>query len=177
MADGQPMLQYALKIIFWGIIPAALIYFRLIKKIRTGFTLGVICLSAASGLIAMATVQRIAVGDPATVFIRELNSGSYENALRSYKILIQYGPDFLQRVKSEHIQDEAFFQRVREGADEEYRSIAERICNECAAGKYQPEEASDKLRHALKLLAMSESVGISHMELKEKLEAMLKQYE
>lgn len=167
------MIEVAVKIIFWAALPAFAIYFRIRKKIRTGFTIGIIFISLAAGLITTATVRRASGGDPVKTFVAKLNDCDYEGALRSYKIVVQYGPAYLQQIKPTDVTNPALYEQVRAAAADDYVSIANKLYSECQKGVDEKDAAADKLTHALKLLAMAESIGAPAPKLKADIQTLL----
>ncbi|MDR3237158.1 MAG: hypothetical protein LBT84_01510 [Spirochaetia bacterium] len=167
--------SYLLQAVFYLLIPITAIFFRYKKKITTGFALGVSFSSFALGLLSVATVVR---ADPLAEFMREINhkNMNYEEAKRKYKIIVQGGPNHLEKIKTEDIIDPSVFQKIKEDTASDYKKTAGDIYKSCAlkdVTEDQLRENTAKLKHALKLLEMSESIGIPQNELKNKIEEKL----
>ena len=159
--------------VFYIVIPLAALFFRFKKKISTGFAAGIILSSFMLGLLTVATVVRV---DQVDAFMREVNYKNYEEAKRSYKILIQSGPQYLEKIKYDEIIDQAFFERIKKDIASEYEDVARRYYSEyslapdadCSAVSSE-EEKLNNLKHAYKLLDLSNSIGIRHEDLEKKL--------
>jgi len=166
MADNA--LRYLLEAVFYLLIPFAALFFRYKKKITTGFAAGVILSSFALGLISVATAAR---NDPVSAFMKEVNLKNYDEAKRRYKIIIQYGPDYLNKINEADIVDLSFFKKIKEDKAGEYIKIAKDSYESCSFENDSAKEAGlDKLKHALRLLSMAESIGHPYPELKDKIE-------
>jgi len=160
------VLRHLLEAIFYLLIPLIAILFRYKKKITTGFAIGLALSSFVLGLISVATVVR---NDPITAFMKEVNLKNYDEAKRSYKIVIQHGADYLKKINEADIVDLSFFEKIKEDTAAEYIKIAKDNYESCSSDSDR-ETGLNKLKHALKLLSMSESIGRPDNELKEKIE-------
>ena len=164
----ENLLRYLLEIIFYLCIPLTALFFRYRKKITTGFAVGVSLSSLILGLISVATVTR---NDPVSVFMKEVNLKNYDEAKRSYKIIVQHGSDYLNKINEADIIDLSFFKKIKEDTAGEYIKIAKDNYESCSFEDDSDKKAAlDKLKHALKLLSMSESIGRPYPELKDKIE-------
>jgi len=161
-------LRHLLEAIFYLIIPLTALFFRYKKKITTGFAIGIALSSFALGLISIATAVR---NDPVSAFMKEVNLKNYDEAKRSYKIVIQHGVDYLNKINETDIIDLSFFKKIKEDTAAEYIKIAKDNYESCSFENDSTGEANlDKLKHALKLLSMAESIGQPNPELKDKIE-------
>lgn len=171
MHDMKDMLQMGLKVVFYFIIPAVVIYFRIKKKIKTGFAVGILMLSFILGVLFSASFQQ----DPVEQFMNNINNNSSETK-KSLKILIQYGPEYLHKIDENKIIYPDVYKKLKDELIYEYSSIAEDYYN-----KYSIEETGDcseyvakknifeNLLHGMKLIEYSESIGGRHEELKKRL--------
>ncbi len=172
MTDGSENIFYLLKVIFWGIIPAMCIFFRLKKKIRTGFTAGLILLSVMFSFIVMATVQRERAGDPVKNFVQEVNAGNYEGAVYAYRLLIQAGPSAVEKLDEKDLLDPEMYRKIRTETGAMYRSIAEKYIK-AAEETESSEEKTARLKHAETMLLMAGYTGAADDSLLKKTEALL----
>ncbi|MCL2025728.1 MAG: hypothetical protein FWG92_02855 [Leptospirales bacterium] len=164
-------LRHLLEAVFYIVIPIIAIFFRIKKKITTGFAVGIAFSSFALGLISVATAVK---NDPVSAFMQEVNLKNYEEAKRNYKIVVQYGDAYLNKINEADIIDLSFFQKIREETASEYIKIAKDYYESCSPENDSiKDEDLHKLKHALKLLSMAESIGRPHQELKEKIEKKL----
>lgn len=158
MTDSSDNIFYLLKIIFWGIIPALCLFFRLKKKIRTGFTAGLILFSVMFSFIVMATVQRGRAGEPVKNFVHELNAGNYDGAAYAYKVLVQAGPEEMEKLDEKDLLDPEMYRKIRTETGTLYRSIAEKYIK-AAKETVVPEDRTGKLKHARTMLLMAGYTG------------------
>ena len=161
-------LRYLLEAVFYLLIPLTALFFRYKKKVTTGFAVGITLSSLILGLISVATTVR---SDPVPLFMREVNLKNYDEAKRGYKIIIQHGPDYLNKINEADIIDLSFFEKIKKDTADEYIKIAKDNYESCSFEDDSNREAGlDKLKHALKLLSMSENIGYPQPELKSKIE-------
>ena len=189
MENVMSMVQTGLKAVFWFLIPGAVVYFRYKKKITTGFAAGLIVTSFFLGLFASATVQE-ARTDPVDEFIAEMNDNTGE-AKKALKILVQYGPEYLEKVDETKIIYIDRFKQIKQELIVEYEEIAREyyatysVDGEVDCGKYITQKNNfGYLLHAMKLIEYSESLGGKHdvfkKNLKEKIDRLrpvIDQYE
>ncbi len=172
MENWHDFLKILIKVVFIVIVPVFIVYFRVKKKISTGFAFGAIIMSLVVSLMGVASVYE----DPADIFIREMNAGNYEESKRLYKIIIQGGPEKIEEVDENKIIYRENFSRIKSELISEYEKIAERIYNtvsvdeveDCADIVKQEKNLSD-LKHALNLVNYSKSIGGSNETLHENL--------
>jgi hypothetical protein len=160
-------------VIFYLIIPAIMIYFRLRKRIATGFALGVVFLSFILGIITVSSFEP----DPLQTFYSEINHKHFQKARAVYKVLIQYGPEQLKQVKRERIVYLDEFDAMVQGIYEEYISLVKKISGEISINcdipcrkKSEIEKSIAKLKHALTLLEYAQSIGEDKPELRKLLD-------
>lgn len=171
MGETTEFIRLGLKVIFYFILPGIVIYFRIRKKINTGFAVGVLLLSFVIGVLTSASFQK----DPVDLFINQINNNASE-AKGSLKILIQYGPEYIEKIDENKIIYKDEFKKLKAELIKEYSSIAQDFYN-----KYTVKESTDcseyltqknyygYLLHAMKLINYSESIGGRHEELKNRL--------
>lgn len=165
-------IQIIIKVMFMAIVPAFIIYMRIKKKVSTGFALGAIIMSFIVSLIGVASVYE----DPADIFLKEINSGNYEESKRLYKIIIQGGPEKLAEVDENKIIYREHMGRIKQDLIAEYEEIAKRIYESVSlkevAGCSELVEQNKKLKdlkHASKLMGYADSIGGGNPVLSEKL--------
>lgn len=172
MENWHEFLKILIKVVFIVIVPVFIVYFRVKKKIGTGFAFGAIIMSLIISLIGVASIYE----DPADIFIKEMNSGNYEESKRLYKIIIQGGPEKIEEVDENKIIYRENFSRIKSELISEYEKIAERIyktvsvdqAEDCADIVKQEKNLGD-LKHALNLVNYSMSIGGSNQRLFESL--------
>jgi hypothetical protein len=165
MENWHEFLRILIKVVFIVIVPAFIIYFRVKKKIKTGFAFGAIIMSLVVSLMGVASIYE----DPADIFIKEMNAGNYEESKRLYKIIIQGGPEKIAEVDENKIIYREHFSRIKNELIAEYEEIAERIyknasveeVEDCGNLVKQEKNLSD-LKHALNLVNYSISIGGSN---------------
>jgi len=168
MENRYEFLHMIIKLVFIVLVPSFIIFFRIKKKVSTGFALGAIFMSFVISIISVASLYE----DPADIFIREINAGNYEESKRLYKIIIQGGPDKLAEVNENKIIYKDNLSRIKRELISEYEEIAERIyksvsvdeVDDCADMVLQ-EKNLKKLKHALNLVNYSMSIGSSNQML------------
>lgn len=166
------IIKIIIKIFFVGIVPAFIVYKRIKKKISTGFALGSIITSFIIALVGVASIYE----DPENLFFKEINSGNYEESKRLYKIIVQGGPDKIAEVDETKIIYKEHLVRIKKELILEYEEIAKRIDEsvflnegaECFEFVEQNKKLKD-LKHALKLLKYSTSIGGENSVLFEKI--------
>ena len=167
----ENVLRHLLEAIFYILIPVIALFFRIKKKITTGFAVGIALSSFVLGLVSVATAVKT---DPVSAFMQEVNLKNYDEAKRNYKIIIQHGSDYLNKINEADIIDLSFFQKIKEDTAGEYIKIAKDYYESCSFENDSiKEDDLHKLQHALKLLLMSESIGRQDRELKGKIEEKL----
>ena len=172
MSDWMIILRVVLKILFWGLLPAVIIYYRYKKKLTTGFAIGSILTCLIFGLVSSATVEE----DPVDNFMYAVNMKEYDAAKKAYKIIIQSGPDELKKIPVKDIIDAAFFKKLKSDVITEYREIASRYIKTVEVKRVKKcdnviaeRKELHKLRHGLLLLDYAGSIGTDHDELKKQL--------
>ena len=168
MENRYEFLHMIIKLVFIVLVQSFIIFFRIKKKVSTGFALGAIFMSFVISIISVASLYE----DPADIFIREINAGNYEESKRLYKIIIQGGPDKLAEVNENKIIYKDNLSRIKRELISEYEEIAERIyksvsvdeVDDCADMVLQ-EKNLKKLKHALNLVNYSMSIGSSNQML------------
>jgi hypothetical protein len=172
MENWHEFLQILIKVVFIVLVPALIIYFRVKKKISTGFAFGAIIMSLVVSLMGVASIYE----DPADLFIKEINAGNYEESKRQYKIIIQGGPEKIAEVDENKIIYRENFSRIKNELIAEYEEIAERIYKtesvekvEDCADRVTQEKSLSSLKHALNLLNYSRSIGGTNTLLYEKI--------
>lgn len=174
MENWHEFLKMMIKVVFIVLVPALIIYYRIKKRVNTGFAIGAILMSFIISLIGVASIYE----DPADIFIKEINAGNYEESKRLYKIVIQGGPEKLAAIDENKIIYRENFAKIKSELITEYENIAARINNtvsvarvdDCSELVKQEKNLSD-LKHALNLVNYSMSIGGTNTELHEKLKA------
>ncbi len=155
MSDWMEILRIALKVLFWGVLPIAIIYARYKQKLATSFAIGSILTCLIFGLLSVATVEE----DPVIKFMTSINEKDYNNSNKNFKILVQYGPEYLEKIDTNEIIDLEFFEKVKKDIIREYQEIASRYnetepvvkITECK-NLVREERKLHKLKHAKMLL-------------------------
>ena len=162
MENWVELSKNIIKIIFIVIVPSFVVYMRVKKKIGTSFALGAIMVSFIVALIGVSSVYE----DPSDIFIKEINSGNYDESKRLYKIIVQGGPGKIAEVNEEKIIYKEHLSRIKEELIKEYEEIAERyyrtitVVESDDCGDFIAQEKNLKdLKHALILLNYSASIG------------------
>lgn len=175
MTEYPSIVLYILGGLFFVVVPLFAIIAVVKKKVKVGFAIGISISSFLLGLMAQATVLRV---DPVDAFMREVNYKNYEEAKRAYKILIQYGPEYLEKIEYNAIIDPDFFREIKNDVALEYKQLAEQYYQTCSFDGHNEKQESDaaavkeklsKLKHALKLITFSESIDFPLDSLKEKI--------
>jgi len=162
MSDWMEILRIVLKVVFWGILPAVIFYYRYKKKFTTGFSIGAVITCLIFGVLSIATVKE----DPVTKFMTAVNTKNYEESKKSYKVLIQYGPEYLKKIQRNEIIDLEFHEKLKKDIISEYHGIADRYNRTVAVkkittcDKYVEEMRKfQKLKHAIVLLNYAGHIG------------------
>jgi len=166
-----------IRALFFAVIPAVIIYFRYKKKTSTGFSAGMIITSFLIGIIAYSSVQE----DPVEKFIYLLNSNKAIEAKKEYKKIIQSGPKELAKIDERDIIYKDLYKKIRTELVLEYNGIAQRYfdtyqadtdvnCKDIAG----LDKRLGSLKHAVKLIEFSESIGRNNNPLKSKLNKKIK---
>jgi len=176
MFDWLKILQIVLKFLFWGAIPLAVIYYRYKKTISTGFAVGIIISTFLLGLMSVATVKQ----DPIKVFMNRVNSKNYEESKKAYKIIIQYGPEYLEKIDESQILDLVFYEKIKKDIQDEYFTIASRYLNQFSVASnadckelVTQQGYLHNLKHAVTLLNYSKNIGKAHDDLEKKLQVKI----
>ena len=173
MSDWMEILRIVLKVVFWGILPAVIFYYRYKKKFTTGFSIGAVVTCLIFGALSIATVKE----DPVKKFMTVVNAKNYEESKNSYKVLIQYGPEYLKKIQGNEIIDIEFHEKLKKDIISEYHDIADRYnrtvtvkkINTC--DKYVEEmENFHKLKHAIVLLKYAGYIGGAFSDLEKSLQ-------
>ena len=169
MFEWMEILRIALKVLFWGILPAVIFYYRYKQRLTTGFAIGSVLTCLIFGLVSVATVKE----DPIENFMTAVNLKKYEEAKKGYKVLIQGGPELLKKVNEKDIIDGLFFDKIKKDIVAEYYEIAERYSRTVTVNKIEScdkklteEYNMHKLNHALLLLDYARSIGTDYKDLK-----------
>lgn len=162
MSDWMEIVRLALKVLFWGILPAVIFYYRYKKKLTTGFSIGAVLTCLIFGVLSIASVKE----DPVSEFMTAMNTKNYEESKRNYKVLIQNGPEYLEKIKSNEIIDLEFFEKLQKDVIAEYHGIAESynrtvtVQKVKTCDKYVKEIRNfQKLKHAILLLKYAGHIG------------------
>ena len=172
MDDKTTIILNIIKCIFFIAIPIGLISAIIKKKIKTRSAIGLIGCSCFIGIMAMAAVVKV---DPVDEFMHNVNLKNYEETKRSFKILVQFGPAYLQKIDYNEIIDPVFFQGIKNDTASEYRQIVEKYYKNYTFAKnnvssdISVEDLKDKLsklKHALTLIELSEFIDAPMNDLK-----------
>ena len=138
--------------------------------------MGIIISTFLLGLMSVATVKQ----DPIKVFMDRINSRNYEESKKAYKIIIQYGPEYLEKIDESQILDLVFFEKLKKDIQDEYFDISSRYVDQfTVAGDSDCKDLITQqkylhnLKHAVTLLNYSRSIGKAHEDLEKKLQSKI----
>jgi hypothetical protein len=179
MDHWQDMIQMALKGVFFVAIPVFAVYFRVKKKMKTGFTVGIILTSFVLGILASASFH----DDPLESFYGAINNAT-EDAKPALKIIIQYGPPMIEKIDEERIIYKDRYDGMKKELIKEYGEISARyyktytVDGDAECSDYMTQKINfGNLQHALQLITYSESIGGRHESLKADLELKIRDCE
>ena len=177
MDDYYNIARVIIALIFVIFIPCAVIYFRIKKKIKTGFAVGLIMTSLLLGVITYSSVRK----DPVEEFITLFNDRQFDEAKRAYKIIIQYGPDYIGKVDAQSLIYHKQYKNMINEIIHEYSEIISRYLNtydinECSdCSHYRREKKKlGYLNHAKRLFSYAESLGYKNEFNKKRLDQKIK---
>jgi len=173
MSDWMQISRILIKFIFIAAIPALAVYFRFKKKIKTGFTAGIILTSLILSVIGSTSVQE----DQNMKFINLLNNHKIDEAAKAFRIVIQYGPERVAMIDEKKIVDIELYQKMKNDLAVEYIRIARKQLENftvtdftsCTDLVTQKKNLSS-LKHGMNLLKYAESIGGFSPEIKAGLE-------
>ncbi len=176
MEQWLETIQTGIRLFFILVIPIVVIFFRIKNKIKTGFAIGLIVTSFMLGIIVSSSVRV----DPYDTFERHINSGNREEARKALKVIIQYGPEHVEKIDEGDIIYRDLYRELKADITREYVGIARRYNSRyavTAADSCDELEEAEKnlagLKHAVRLLEYSESIGGSHEDLKNELQGKI----
>ena len=171
------MLDVFIKSIFWAVLPAILIYFRLKKKIDTKFTLAFIIFSFILSFLIISTI-RVSQDNLLKDLKLALLNNNFEEIKKNYQIIVQAGPEKIAAVDKQDLFKGRLdlYQKIKRTCGQEYLQIAREY--------YQKKRIEDSnncldltkeinnlgyLKHALRLLDYANLIGAEDKNLREKL--------
>lgn len=157
-------------IFFWILLPLASIYFRLKKRISTGFAIGLVLTSFFLGYITANTFQE----RNEERLVRLLNEKKLTEAENVLMWIVQKNPQDINRIDSAGIHDPHLFREMKNKLGTRYIAIATEIMNTHRISKSSRCDDIDehrnvmaKLEHARRLLAMAGSLGKGRKDLED----------
>jgi len=173
MDNWMEITRIIIKAVFFAIVPGVVIYYRIKKKVKTGFAIGLVFTSLFFGMMAATSVKE----DPTSKFIELVNLKKYDEARKAYKVLVQWGPEYLEKINENEIVDIELFNRLKKDVISEYQGIAEKylqkytVSENSECSKFQTEMNNlGSLKHARNLVLYSESIGGTHDTLSKELQ-------
>lgn len=166
----------ALKAVFYVIIPGLLVFARIKGKLSTGFMLGAMITSILLGLIVVGSAHR----DPVDTFMEQVNARQFDDARKSYKILVQFGESHLDKVNEEKIIYKEEFNAMKNSIYTEYIQIAEKNNEKvtvdsdagCSSLPGLQKNMAD-LHHALKMLDYAALIGDDRIDMRKSVKEKL----
>ena len=122
MESTEQFLIIFFRVFFIILVPAVAVFFRLRKKIRTGFTAGIMLVSFLLGVLVSGSIQE----DPVKVFTRTINTGNEEGAKIALKRVIQLEGDAFGRIDAAKITRPDLYRKLVSDLVREYGDIARR---------------------------------------------------
>ncbi len=110
--------------LFVVIIPAMIIYFRIRKKVKSGFAVGMIVTSVLLSLFTFYEPDNT-ISD----FYKQINSQSFSDAKLSLKKIVQKGQKYFLLVDKSKIDNPKVFKKMKNDIAIEYNSILKKIFN------------------------------------------------
>ena len=171
MENWLSISKIIVKFVFYFFIPALTIFFRFRKKIKTGFAVGIILTSFILAIFGTASISE----DPFISFEKHINNKNHDEAKRSLKIIIQFGPNYVKKINENKIVYKDLYKKIKKELISEYEEIGQRYLNEynindtdCSRLVKNKENLSN-LNHGITLINFSESIGGKHAVLKNQL--------
>ncbi|HDP80215.1 MAG TPA: hypothetical protein ENN21_05165 [Spirochaetes bacterium] len=150
------------KILFYGVIPGVIVYFRVKKKYGTAFAIGMAATSLLMGLI----VSRTFMPTPAERLVELINDNRYEEAKEQLRYIAQKDPGEVKKIDAGRVLNPVMFERIKRELSSYYLSVAGGIAEKAEIKKEysRGDEAALKkttasLEHALRLIDMAENLG------------------
>lgn len=164
--------QIIIKVLFYLLIPAAVIFFRIKNKLKTAFALGLIFTSFILGIFGTASITENPIGK----FEDLINQKKRDESKKALKIIIQYGPEYVEKIDERKIVYMDLYREIKLELIEEYNEIAQKNYREFDVDESLPcdslfdnENSLGQLKHAMRLIGYSESIGGQHDFFKHKL--------
>ena len=110
------------RLVFWLILPLVCVYFRIKKKISTGFAFSGVLTSFILGLIFIGTFQE----KPVSRFVKLMNQKAYEQAENELRYIIQQNPENIKNIDTSKILNPIKFERMKNKIEKEYLKIVEK---------------------------------------------------
>lgn len=171
------VLKNLIKVLFFIVIPAAVIVLRIKKKITTGFGVGLVLTSFILGVLGAASIQK----DPVDEFMESINARKMEEARKDYQVLVQFGEDKLSEINKEKIIYIDDFRSIKREVYSDYMDIVKRYLDEyevenlsSCSNLSKLEDNVSKLEHAKRILEYAERVGKERPEFRKELEDRVK---
>lgn len=149
-------------IFFWILLPLASIYFRLKKRISTGFAIGLVLTSFFLGYITANTFEE----RNEERLVRLINEKKLAEAEDVLRWIVQKNPQDINNIDSAGIQDPLLFKEMKDKLGTRYIAIVTEIMDSHQISESSRCDDIDenrnvmaKLEHARRLLAMAESLG------------------
>ncbi len=166
-----------IQILFWLTIPVICIFFRIKKKINTGFTISGMFTSFVVGLVLIGTFM----GDPSAKLIEYLNQDQLEEAKKEMMYVLQKNPQDIKNIDKTNIVNIEAFNKIKRELNQEYldivnKTIASYKIGEKVECKHKQKRMSEfaRLENAERLLKMVESIGEEQIQLFEELGKIMK---
>ncbi len=162
----------AVKIIFWVVIPAIIIYLRTKKKFKTGFAIGFVLTSMLLGILVSASLTP----SPFASFIRNMNNNNFEEAERNFRVILQKDPDDVRFIDRSEIINQVKYDRMRDKLYKEYITIAEDNISSTPVPETENcrdivkvEKAISDMVHSMRVVKMAEALGPERVDLKKRI--------
>ncbi|GEM_PF-1790430 len=152
---------YAAYLIFWFIIPLLCVYFRIRKKIKTGFALGMVLTSLFLGFITANTFQETIEQR----FVRLVNEQKLSEAERVLQWILQKNPRDLQKIEISQILDREAFRKLKKKLADNYMRIIRTTLDSVEPSKNDCDDIEElrdtvaRMKNSLRLLEMAEALG------------------
>jgi len=150
------------KILFYGVVPGIIVYFRVKKKYGTAFAIGMAATSLLLGLI----VSRTFLPTPAERLVELINDNRYEEAKEQLRYIVQKDPGEVKKIDARRVLNPVMFERIKRELSSYYLSVAGGIAERAEIKKEYScdDEAALKntaasLEHALRLVDMADNLG------------------
>ena len=159
-------------VIFWVAVPLLTVFFRIQKKVNTGFAIGIVLTSFLLGLITANSFKE----SYEDRFVRLLNNNKINEAEIVLMRMLQENPLNIHRINNSDIVNQVIYKRIKSKLAKRYLKIVDSIksryhisdsyrCEEI----HKARESVSNLDHALRLLLAVDSIGVMKSKGKEDL--------